>query len=185
MGIPDIFLRPILPSPRYTPVEEVLSDEKGWPSNVDGLALLDCTGWTADHLPAPVCRYLENAPSSIHDSYLVKKRFPWYAQEQRNAAPIVCTYMGRGRGASGPALRFIRNRSRAIATNSYLMLFPKGRVGSEDWLDDAWIKLSGITADAMRAEGREYGGGLSKIEPKELSRVVVPGFAEELQPALF
>ncbi|MDR1728005.1 MAG: Eco57I restriction-modification methylase domain-containing protein [Acidobacteriota bacterium] len=188
LGISDEFLRPILPSPRHTPVEEILSDADGWPANVEKLALLDCTGWSLEDLPHPVREYLRSASPSVLESYLARGRKPWYAQERREAAPIVCTYMGRRKTADGSAFRFIRNRSRAIVTNSYLMLFPKPSAylaSEEDWLDDAWMRLSRVAASAMCAQGREYGGGLHKIEPKELAKVAIPDLEPMAEPMLF
>jgi hypothetical protein len=186
LGIGDDFLRPILPSPRHMPATEIEADAEGWPTNVATLALLDCTGKTWESLPVSVQGYLSDVPHKIRDSYLVKGRSPWYVQEQREAAPIVCTYMGRSRSGES-AFRFIRNRSRAITTNSYLMLFPKvaGVPVEEDWLDEAWHKLAEVPLATMQAEGREYGGGLKKIEPKELARVVIPDFDAASQGALF
>jgi hypothetical protein len=185
LGIPDVFLRPVLPSPRNMPITEIQADVEGWPTNVARLALLDCTGRAYEQMPQGVRKYLDDAPKSIRGSYLARSRSPWYAQEQREASPIVCTYMGRAKQGRASAFRFIRNRSRAIATNSYLMLFPKPSSGISDWLDDAWIKLSQVAPSSMRAQGREYGGGLSKIEPRELARVVIPDLNSGESPALF
>jgi hypothetical protein len=41
-----------------------------------------------------------------------------------------------------------------------------------------WEMLNGMNADKLRDEGRVYGGGLMKIEPKELMNVDVPFLAE-------
>jgi hypothetical protein len=39
-----------------------------------------------------------------------------------------------------------------------------------------WKMLNAITPDSIHSEGRVYGGGLQKIEPKELLNVEVPFF---------
>src|SRR5882724_6343845 len=44
-------------------------------------------------------------------------------QESRPPAPILCTYMGRQNG--GRAIRFLRNKSTAMAPNVYLLLYPR------------------------------------------------------------
>jgi len=43
-----------------------------------------------------------------------------------------------------------------------------------------WKILNGITLDQLLGEGRVYGGGLHKLEPKELANVPVPEIAELL-----
>jgi hypothetical protein len=44
-----------------------------------------------------------------------------------------------------------------------------------------WELLSGIGSDVFRACGRVYGGGLYKLEPKELANVPVTQLAELLR----
>jgi len=176
LGIPDRFLKPILPGPRLLKTDEVRSDECDNPLLEDRLFLLDC------RLPEEEVRvkhprlwnYLESGRArGIHERYLCKHRSPWYAQENRRPAPILCTYMGR-KGTTGRAFRFILNHSQAIAANVYLLLYPKpvlARLLEEkpDLLKVIWNALTQIPPDVLTDAGRVYGGGLHKLEPKELA----------------
>ena len=87
--------------------------------------------------------------------------------------------MGRNSQGSGRPFHFIMNRSQAIATNSYLMLYPNIRVSkaiesSPELLHEVWKYLNTLSADSLESEGRVYGGGLKKIEPRELGEVNCP-----------
>jgi hypothetical protein len=178
LGIPGEYLKPILPSPRHMPLTEVDADRLGWPVGVEPHALLDCAAFPEEALPKAVVAYLRSASDKVRGSYLARTRSPWYAQESRAPAPILCTYMGRSTAKKDNAFRFIRNRSDAVATNSYLMLYPRAEAVEDpapQWLDQVWRRLAALSTATIIAEGREYGGGLKKIEPKELARVRVPG----------
>lgn len=97
--------------------------------------------------------------------------------------------MGRGSGNGGKPFRFILNRSRAIATNTFLNLYPKphleARLAREaGLLDRIWTELNNLDSSSMKAEGRVYGGGLHKMEPKELAKVPVPALGDLIVPTL-
>ncbi len=120
--------------------------------------------------------YLEHGKAEkIDTSYIASHRASWYAQEQRPPAPFLCTYMGRSRNGKHP-FRFIWNRSQATAHNVYLMLYPKGQLRDaiarlpelEEQVFDA---LQLITPSQLLSEGRVYGGGLHKVEPRELAQI--------------
>jgi adenine-specific DNA-methyltransferase len=118
----------------------------------------------------------------IKNGYLVGKRIPWYKQERREPAPFLCTYMGRGTHEARP-FRFIWNRSRAIGTNLYLMLYPQNRLAEmlrchPERMEEVFAILGQITGYEMRGEGRVYGGGLHKIEPSELCRISALPFVQ-------
>ena len=131
--------------------------------------------------------YLEEGKAQgISERYLCRHRKPWYRQEDRPPAPFLCTYLGRRDNNDGRPFRFILNNSRATAANVYLLLYPKPPV--ERFLQDnpdlkrqVWEFLNQICPKTMISQGRVYGGGLHKLEPKELGNVPT-GLLQDLLP---
>ncbi len=178
-SLPSDFLVPILPSARYLEVDEIHAGKDGTPQIDRPLFLLSCNlpeDVVKRQYPALSKYYQAGIDARVNEQYLCQHRDPWYAQEQRSAAPLLCTYMGRG-GANGEKpFRFILNHSRAIAANAYLMLYPQpvllgGIATRPERMRDIWKALNGIRLEELIGEGRIYGGGLHKIEPKELGNV--------------
>jgi hypothetical protein len=179
LGLPECFLRPILPSPRYIPGTVIEAAADGFPAGLPQLVLLDCDLPRAvirERYPA-LDRYLAAGEQrGIAARYLPAHRSPWYRQESRPAPPLLCTYMGRQNG--GRAIRFLRNRSAATAPNVYLLLYPRPALlaaqrEEPDILDRVFRCLE-ESVSRLTTGGRVYGGGLSKIEPRELEAIELP-----------
>ena len=178
-NLPFSAFRPILPSPRYLSEDEILSDENGNPLLSRRLFLLDChleEEQITGQYPALGAYLAEGRAQGISERYLCRHRTPWYAQEDRPPAPFVCTYLGRSDTKNGRPFRFMLNHSQATAANVYLMLYPKEPLAAALRENPAlkrrlWEFLNAINPNTMIAGGRVYGGGLHKLEPKELGNV--------------
>jgi hypothetical protein len=93
--------------------------------------------------------------------------------------------MGRGLDSREKPFRFILNKSNATALNVYLMLYPTKKLYQAMSRDPAlieriWQSLNAIPASTLLGEGRVYGGGLYKMEPRELANLPI----DQLQVSL-
>ncbi len=184
---------PILPGSRYIPKDVIEVDQNGFPQIDKQLFLLNT------HLPEreiaaryPALKaYLDTGKSGskpVAGRYLCRSRNPWYSQENRPPAPILCTYMGRGNKENKP-FRFILNDSQATACNVFLMLYPKhilarAAENNTGTIKTAWEFLNKIDPDELLSHGRVYGGGLHKLEPKELRGFPAKALAKQLDLAI-
>ena len=201
--LPMQVFRPILPSPRYISHDEIAADAEGNPILERRLFVLDRRLEEAEieqRYPTLWAYLVEGKAQGIAERYLCRHRTPWYRQETRPPAPFVCTYLGRSNTARARPFRFILNNSQATAANVYLMLYPKPSLDAAMRQDATlkqriWKVLNNICPQAMLGEGRVYGGGLYKLEPKELGNIPATAIAEllpdlaqphyEKQPDLF
>jgi adenine-specific DNA-methyltransferase len=178
MGVPGEFLRPILPSSKHLDGDTIERGPDGFPDLPQPLALLDCDldeNEVRQKHPR-LWEYLESpAGQQVRQGYLTSGRRPWYSQERRARAPVIVTYMGRGRKGAFP-FRFFWNQSDATATNVFLLLIPKGPLAA--LLHEA-PEMARLVRDflaetdpsELQGHGRVYGGGLHKLEPRELGRL--------------
>jgi adenine-specific DNA-methyltransferase len=110
-------------------------------------------------------RFLRVARSlGAHRGFVAEHRRAWWSVGLREPAPILATYMAR----RPPA--FVRNRTHARHINVAHGLYPRDGL-SEGTLDALARYLAGST---RLADGRAYAGGLTKFEPREMERLLVP-----------
>lgn len=178
LGLPNTFLKPILPPPRHLPNRVIESEPDGFPRLDSQFVLLDCPLAEAEieRRHAELWRYLETGKrKGIHESYLTSRRSPWYSQENRPPPPFLCTYMGRSQNGRKP-FRFMWNKSQATAHNVFLLLYPRGILREALTRDPSlyaavFAALQSLDTDTITGNGRVYGGGLYKLEPKELANI--------------
>jgi hypothetical protein len=177
--IPKTFLRPILPSPRYIREPIIQATADGLPDMPGFRYLLDCP------LPPDEVRtrypglwlYLqEGIARGVSDGYLCAQKDAWYYQERREPAPFLASYMGRANGNRECPIRFFVNFSNAIVTNVFLNLYPTSELaacldGNRERMVELGEALNKIPAECIMHAGRAYGGGLHKVEPRELLEV--------------
>lgn len=169
LGVQSKWLRPVMPAPRR--FKRLQAD-----SEADFPMLLALA--PDDVLSQDVQSYLQSCPQKVREGFVLSHRHPWYSVGPLRPAPIVCTYMSRNQERP---FRFIRNKTRATCTNTYLCLYPR-REMSEAELDALCETLNSIAARELIDRGRQYGGGLCKIEPKELMRVILPPLQQVRRP---
>ena len=99
------------------------------------------------------------------ESYTARHRKVWWSVGLRDPAPILATYMAR----RPPA--FVLNRAEARHLNIAHGLYPR-----EPLTDDLVVSLVRYLRRATTTQGgREYAGGLTKFEPREMERIPIPG----------
>lgn len=162
-GLPNSVLEPAITKARdLLAAGERLACTKPLRRVVDIPAELDKLDDAERHA---VERFLKWARGQGADrSYIARHRRAWWAVGLKEPAPILSTYMAR----RAPA--FVRNLCGARHINIAHGIYPREPMTSEA-LDAlaSWLRRNVITDD-----GRTYAGGLTKFEPKELERVLVP-----------
>jgi len=99
-----------------------------------------------------------------HNAFTAKHRKAWWSVGLRSPAPILATYMAR----RPPA--FVRNRAAARHINIAHGLYPR-----EPMSERVLRRLADYLArGTLLSQGRVYAGGLTKFEPKEMERLLVP-----------
>ncbi len=112
-----------------------------------------------------ITRFLRDARrDGAHDGYIARARRAWWSVGLRPPAPILATYMAR----RPPA--FILNAAGARHINIAHGLYPRTELPAE-----VLTRLvTGLRQSVSVDDGRTYAGGLTKFEPREMERLLVP-----------
>ena len=105
--------------------------------------------------------------ANVDQGYVAQNRRKWWSVGLKDPAPVLATYMAR----RPPA--FVRNLAGARHINIAHGVYPRQPL-SEGVLAELVRSLrSGVSL----ADGRTYAGGLTKFEPREMERLLVPDLA--------
>ena len=113
-----------------------------------------------------VDRFLKRAKEmGANQGYIASHRRAWWAVGLRAPAPIISTYMAR----RPPA--FVVNKADARHINIAHGLYP--HIPLNATAQTALVRF--MQTNISQRSGRTYAGGLTKFEPREMERLVVPG----------
>lgn len=156
--------------PCITKANHALSNEFS-ASDLDGLKANARKTWLLDPrepVRSAIADYLERGRAmGIHERYLPSHRPAWYRPEKRDPAPIWAPVFVRGR------FRFIRNSAQAMNLTAFHGLYPHR---TEPAAIDALLTYlwSDAAQRAIGAQSRLYGGGLRKLEPRDVLAIPIP-----------
>jgi len=179
-GIPPICLKHIIPKANSVDTNIIEASSDGTPLLNKTFVVFDSDIEEQELLSnyPDIKEYLDTADElELKSRTLIRRRNPWYKQEQRLPAPFLCTYMGRGSDTKSP-IRFVKNNSKAISTNSFIMLYPKPELmnfikQSKENAQRVFDLLLDIEQNTIASSFRTYSGGLKKVEPSDLKRVII------------
>lgn len=163
-GLPDSVLFPTITRAREVlEASGLLSDAARLRCVIDLPADLD--ELDSDERKA-VMKFLKTARSmGADEGYIARHRKAWWSVGLRAAAPIISTYMAR----RPPG--FVINKADARHINIAHGLYPR-----EPLTETAKKTLVDyLQANISQQSGRTYAGGLTKFEPREMERLIVPG----------
>jgi hypothetical protein len=136
--------------------------------------------WLADvaiRSQAPVRALIrQGVRDRLHLRALTSARHPWYVVEEVAPPALILGPMSKQR------LRVVRNDAAVIPSNNLYGLYvddPEVVSGLTYWLNTDEGQI------ALRNRARQYGGGLFKVEPRDVLRVRIPGISELREMASF
>lgn len=115
-----------------------------------------------------VAKFLKIALAmGANKGYVASHRKAWWSVGLRAAAPIISTYMAR----RPPG--FVINQADARHINIAHGLYPRAPLTEKAKKS----LVNYLQVNISQRSGRTYAGGLTKFEPREMERLIVPGLA--------
>lgn len=165
LQIPSPQLRACITSPRLVDGDELTDALLGELDEDVPRWAIDCDDAEEEKSDTPLGHYLRSKLAAVaKQTYLAQQRPLWFGLERRGECPILFTYFNK----NNP--RFIRNRTRAVPLNTWLIVEPNEGVDAEQ----LWARLRRLTREDLARAARFYGAGLWKLEPSELAQIVLP-----------
>ncbi len=125
----------------------------------------------ADQLSDGDINYLEYGKKlKIDKRYLTSKRTKWYVQEKRKPSPIWACVFNRQN------IRFIYNDTETLNLTTFHCLYPKFNLSKIELKALVAILNHNEMVPFIMEQRRVYGGGLVKLEPKDLLDIRIPNF---------
>jgi adenine-specific DNA-methyltransferase len=119
----------------------------------------------------PVERFLKSAKRlGVHRGYVASHRPAWWSVDLRDPAPILATYMAR----RPPAI--VRNLAAVRHINIAHGFYPREAL-SRSALDRL---AEAVRSTIHLGQGRTYAGGLTKFEPREFERILIPNVLQSV-----
>lgn len=164
LGLPETVLFPTI-----TRAREVLEAD-GLLSDSQRLRRVIDLPTDLDELDTPARKVVEKflkvaKAMGANTGYVARNRKAWWAVGLRAAAPIISTYMAR----RPPG--FILNKADARHINIAHGLYPREHLGEA--VQERLVAF--LQSNISQKSGRTYAGGLTKFEPREMERLIVPG----------
>jgi adenine-specific DNA-methyltransferase len=168
-GIPEKYLLPIITKapyaspPTFTEKDFVKLIEEGKKT-----FLLNIN----EMMPKSIEKYLQYGVSlRIHKTYLNSKRKKWFFVEQRNTPQLFAKVFQRN------GLEFIWNKAGIKNLTCFHGLYPKF---SDIRIAKALIlySLTSKGKATIEEQSRKYAGGLNKLEPRDVEKILIPDFTK-------
>ena len=168
-GIPEKYLLPVITKASYaTPPSFTEKDFTRLVEVGKKTFLLSIN----EIMPTGIEKYLQYGISiGVHKTFLNRKRKKWFFSEQRETPQLFAKVFQRN------GLEFIWNKAGVKNLTCFHGLYPKF---SDIRIIKALIlySLTSIGKATIEEQSRKYAGGLNKLEPRDVEKILIPNFTK-------
>jgi adenine-specific DNA-methyltransferase len=175
LGIPAKLLYPSVRNGRALPSHQLTKGTiQKWHAADEPMMLLRLPKANKAALPVGVRRYLDS-PEGVEarEAYKCRVRDPWFSVPDVQTPDYFLSYM------SGISANLVRNDGGATCTNSVHGVRVRNGAAMKRVVEN-WT--TSFAALSREIEGHPLGGGMLKLEPREATRILIPG--QDLRPII-